>query len=592
LTRPQPALAPLDPRARAAWLACAWTFLGLASPGVLDEGGSAVLALLGTSIWAFACRRPGRKAALLEWIFASLGWAWIMGWAAYVWPGLLLFIGPGMGAWALGASALLRALPAHWPLSLCAPLAWIGAETLRSFPTPFGCIWMRVGVHLHEHLWISGSARVLGVAGLGFALLALAGLIADAANALFAGRKIGWAHAFAGLFPLLACVLASRWTSPAAMEEGPSVLLVQPGLAQERKMDPGDPLALLRDSIELALEGIQRAEKEGKGPVDLVAFGETMLHLPVVDPALVEELRAGTARTDEWVSDPLTAELAEAFLEGEEAWIGDGLLGEPGRRLLPEGTSFASGAEFFLSDEGRVRRQNAFVVWDADGTRPARPRAGKRHLVPSAETMVGLERIDWLRRLVQSIAGYVPDLQASANQALELVTREGKLYRFSASICYDNAFDDPFLEPLRRGPVDFHLVASNEAWFRRSHEFDQMVAFSRLAAIQSGRSIVRATNAGITLLIGPDGVEVSRLRIGGFDRGEVSGSLLVRVPVPVRAGGRSELSSAGTNGNQGEPLTIFARTEALWTALFLLSPVASLLLASLRGRSNRGRQGG
>ena len=42
-------------------------------------------------------------------------------------------------------------------------------------------------------------------------------------------------------------------------------------------------------------------------------------------------------------------------------------------------------------------------------------------------------------------------------------------HRFGALVCYDNVFDGPFREPLARGePVAFHLVVSNEAWYRES----------------------------------------------------------------------------------------------------------------------------
>ena len=59
-----------------------------------------------------------------------------------------------------------------------------------------------------------------------------------------------------------------------------------------------------------------------------------------------------------------------------------------------------------------------------------------------------------------------------------------------------------------------------------------MLAFSRVAAVATGRAVVRATNSGVTCAFGPGGEELARLRVGGRDR-SVAGSLGLAVPVPV-----------------------------------------------------------
>jgi apolipoprotein N-acyltransferase len=99
-------------------------------------------------------------------------------------------------------------------------------------------------------------------------------------------------------------------------------------------------------------------------------------------------------------------------------------------------------------------------------------------------------------------------------------------------VCFDNAFAAPYLQVLEDGPVHFHLVASNEVWYRDSQEYDQMIAFSQLAAAASGRAVLRVTNSGVSALIGADGRELDRLRVDGVDR-NVGGVLDVVVPVPV-----------------------------------------------------------
>ena len=147
---------------------------------------------------------------------------------------------------------------------------------------------------------------------------------------------------------------------------------------------------------------------------------------------------------------------------------------------------------------------------------------------------------------------------------LELRGRDGRGYRLSGTVCFDNAHPWPYLDAVRLGPVDFHLVVSNEAWYETSCEMDQMVAFSRLFALMTGRAFVRATNSGVSTVLGPDGRELGRVRDArGADRA-VSGYLAASVPVP--APGTAERT----------PYVRWSRlSEALWILLLALAAVLS-----------------
>jgi apolipoprotein N-acyltransferase len=114
--------------------------------------------------------------------------------------------------------------------------------------------------------------------------------------------------------------------------------------------------------------------------------------------------------------------------------------------------------------------------------------------------------------------------------------------------------------------VDFHLIASNEAWYRRSVEMDHMLAFSRMIAAATGRSVLRATNSGISALIGPDGSLLEVLE--GPDGPKMArGVGTWTVPVPVRDGaGRA-------------PRTVFVLTERAQLLGWLLA-IALLALLS------------
>jgi apolipoprotein N-acyltransferase len=197
------------------------------------------------------------------------------------------------------------------------------------------------------------------------------------------------------------------------------------------------------------------------------------------------------------------------------------------------------------------------------GTRA--PAAQKRFLVPLGETFFGLERFELVRAFAREAAGYLPDLAPGTETGrIELEGREGRAWTIGGTVCFDNAHPWPYLEAVRGGPVDLHLVVSNEAWYETSCEMDQMLAFSRVFALMTGRAFVRATNSGVSTVIGPDGRELGRVRdAAGADRA-VAGFGAWTVPVPAPGAGVP-------------PYASWSRvSESAWIAL--------LALAALRAR--------
>jgi apolipoprotein N-acyltransferase len=520
-------------------------------------------------------------------------WAGITSWTALVYAGTIAIMGPGYGLYMAVQGATLRRFARRLPLSIAAPLAWLLIETVRAqLPPPFGLPWMRLGTHLHDASWINGSARVWGTGGLSFVLASLGGFAADVWNSLAgwpgardpggddrARTRLRWPAITGGLAPLaLGVVFALAVPAPETVD-GPRILLVQPAIPQSRKMQSNSAEADFEQSLELTRRSLAEARAAGEPAPDVVAWGETMLRAYVVDPTLPSAMESGT-RVDPWWGK-LTLEWVRGYQAQQREWV-DGVLFGAGRRnggVLPPGTVFIAGAEHWLPRDGRVRRKNAVFVWQGPGV-PQGP-ASKRHLVPGAETMLGLEQYPWVRDVIFDIANYVPDLISGDEDppALSFTTRDGRAYRFGVSVCFDNAFDDAFTEPMRRGEIDFHGVFSNEAWFLEGQEKDQMLAFTRLIAIATGRSVVRATNSGLTTVIAPDGRELGRVRdANGHDR-EVPGTLRVTVPVPAsNTASTSPVEVWPPDATQPARATPFVRLEYAWVALWIGVPLAVLAL--------------
>lgn len=536
-----------------------WALLAAAQPGLLRGDGFGHLAFLALTPWALTASRPGPRAALAEWSACSLGLlAWFFWMSALVVaPMVPMTLFPSV--YFIVGSSVLRGLAGRMPLALATPLAWMVFELLRWFiPFPLSFGWWRLGSMSADSLWLSGSARLWGVWGLSWVFAAFSGWFADLVLAWRRDEspaKLPLSVHLFGLGPVaLACVLSVALPM-APMEPGPEVLVVTPGVAAEIKALGVDPLyERFLPTADLTLEGLAAAAAEGR-EVDLVAWGESMLPGMEVPVEAFEAFDQGMQQLDFAVGrQPWTREYLEVRASWIEALVEGVLFGKrelvwpelanalsryqgptgdawrAGRPVLPPGTAFISGLEAVVVEGANLRRLNAIRVWE-DGVPGAL--VSKQHLVPGAEDPYPAVYVPFLAKLIESIGGYLPDFVVrDLPRVLEFTARSGRTYRVGASICYDQVFDDPFTTPLRQGPVDFHLVASNEAWYGRTLEMDHMVAFARLRAAMTNRALVRATNSGASVVFDGRGGILSELLQEGR-RKQVRGTLLERLPVPV-----------------------------------------------------------
>ena len=91
--------------------------------------------------------------------------------------------------------------------------------------------------------------------------------------------------------------------------------------------------------------------------------------------------------------------------------------------------------------------------------------------------------------------------------------------RVAANICYEDAFGE---EIIRAVPQATLLVnVSNVAWFGDSLAPQQHLQIARLRALETGRTMLRATNTGMTAIVTPDGTVQGALP--PFTRGALTG---------------------------------------------------------------------
>ena len=127
----------------------------------------------------------------------------------------------------------------------------------------------------------------------------------------------------------------------------------------------------------------------------------------------------------------------------------------------------------------------------------------KRHLVPFGEYFPVPSFIrSWMRLLSLPYE----DISAGSDHQ-PLLTAAGQ--RLGLTICYEDAFGSAQLGVLREATLLINVT--NNAWFGDSSAPHQHLQISRFRALEAGRFLIRATNDGITAVIGPSGEIVGRL---------------------------------------------------------------------------------
>lgn len=124
-------------------------------------------------------------------------------------------------------------------------------------------------------------------------------------------------------------------------------------------------------------------------------------------------------------------------------------------------------------------------------------RYDKHHLVPFGEYF---PVPTWLRPMLDVLGTPYSDLSSSAADRPPFVV---KGQRLGVVIC----FEDVFANEFRRNTDNAALIVSvtNDAWFGHSIAADHHLAMARMRSLETGRVTLRASNTGVSALIGPDG---------------------------------------------------------------------------------------
>ncbi len=124
----------------------------------------------------------------------------------------------------------------------------------------------------------------------------------------------------------------------------------------------------------------------------------------------------------------------------------------------------------------------------------------KRHLVPLGEYVPFRSLIGFINRWIN-----IPmsDIDSGPDDQPLLVVAGQPV---GISVCFEDAFSRDVRRDLPEATMLVNM--SNDAWFDGSHESRQHHAIARMRALETGRYMLRATNTGISSVIGPKGEEL------------------------------------------------------------------------------------
>ncbi len=323
-----------------------------------------------------------------------------------------------------------------------------------------GFPWLLLG-YSQIDTWVSGLGAVLGVFGLSWFVASMTGALAVLLSQV-PNKQTIWLVCFV----LISCLgvwplNGQQWGEPAG--KAINVALLQGNIPQAIKWQ--------RSYRQASIDIYWNMTKQQRG-VDLIIWPETAI------PAFYHE-----------VNHTLLKSLRQEIDQQHS----DIIVGLP--------VKHQENSQYFNALHS-IRNEGDFYF--------------KRHLVPLGEYMP-------LKPLSTFILKFLNIPFSDFSTGLKdqpLLSAAG--YSFASSICYEDAFQQSSLDGL---PEAAYLVnISNDTWFGKTIAPAQHLQMARMRALESGRYLLRATNTGLTAIIGPTGQLISQLPM--FQRSYLTGSIV------------------------------------------------------------------
>lgn len=430
------------------------------------------------------------------------------GWALGACAGIYVFVGIGafwlwgfhpLAPFVLPAYFCLYALPMAWiyrrtvgagaPAWLALPVVWVAGEQAVRLVTLFPSSWFNAGYTLLRSGPVAQSADVWGVAGLSFLVALAGGLLAE----IGAGRLSKSSMRWKGGAQVLLLLSGAAWGYGSWRAERLEpceeirALIVQGNIPQQVKGDPLEESSIFQRHVALTFDG-------ARDDLDLVVWPESSASVfpDRREGAVWKSTLAGIA---ERIDAPL---MVGALGVGQDA----------------EGRRTTNSIYLFSPGSAELERYDKVI------------------LVPFGEFIPFLEDlpadlVSGLKQWIRDRFGVFPYMLPGPGPHPLLVPGDPP-FLAAGLVCYEDVLPAYTAESVRRG-AQILVNPSNEAWYLH-REMDQHLDIARMRCIENRRSMLRATNTGLSTAIDPRGRVIGRLLADGRDR-DVAGTLLTDVPV-------------------------------------------------------------
>jgi len=340
------------------------------------------------------------------------------------------------------------------------PIVWVVLEWLRTFAIA-GFPWASLGYSQVQVPPVAQLAELGGVYAISALLVFINAALAEVVHS-------GWGkhrRLAVAMSVVIVAVCSFGWLRLASLrsasEEGSLMVgLVQGNIPQAIKWDP----RIQDQTIDVYLELSRRAADLG---AKLIVWPEAAV------PFLLER-------------DPRSARLQSFAVE--------------------TGTTLLVGAPGYENRDGRDVSFNQ--AWEITPEGKLVGPYDKMQLVPFGEYIPFFGLFGAVDVVVQSVGqfgrGKVPVVFDGPPIERADDSGQGRPARFGTLICYEGIFPALTRRFVERG-ADFLVNISNDAWYGRTSAPYQHIAMVALRAIETRVPIVRATNTGVTALIGIDG---------------------------------------------------------------------------------------
>ena len=382
---------------------------------------------------------------------------------------------------------------------------WCGLEWLRGLLfTGFG--WNGLGVTFHDRLPLAQGAEFVGVSGLAFLPIFVAGVVVQVGVRLVDGTKAGKMERhwdFAAMVLILIGAFTFGVLRMMGINRAPSdelrVILVQMNVPQVAGDILWSPEKMHQAYEEETLAALARVDAHNE---KLMAEAEGEVELDVVDWVVwPESVLYGVLLNDGGdtlaINEPSLA--STTIYRMRDAGVRNFVAGIPELEAERVGDS--------IRPTENPTQYNTLLAVDANGELAIHR---KQHLVIYGEFIPFVDSVKWLGNIYEKVAG-VPwggNLgRGKGGDGFSLPGAGGEV-NVIPSVCFEDTVGR-VTRKFSKGPREVILNITNDGWFLESEGSQQHFDNAVFRAIEMRRPLLRAANRGVTGAVSATGSLVS-----------------------------------------------------------------------------------